>query len=135
MRRLGVDDVDVVLAAPHLFDAPPREDWTRAFLAREGHHLVWATVDDAAAGFISGIEVAHPDKGVEMLLYELGVEPPFRRRGIATALIGELAGIARERGCRGMWVPVDADDEVARLTYAAAGADQPEDVVTMWWAL
>jgi len=87
------------------------------------------------AGFISGIEITHPDKGTEMLLYELGVEPEFRRRGIATALVEELASVGRERGCHGMWVPVDADNEVAQKFYRATDSGPAERVVTMWWDL
>ena len=135
IRRLGLDDVDEVLRAAHLFDAPPRRTWAEAFFARDGHHLHVAYDDGAAAGFVSGVEVLHPDKGVEMLLYELGVDEPFRRRGIARALIAGLLEVAEVRGCTGMWVPVDHDNEVARATYVACGADEPEDVVIFSWEL
>lgn len=73
-RPLTIDDVDAVLAAGHLFDAPPTREWTRRFLERDGHHLVLAEEDGRALGFVSGMEITHPDKGTEMLLYELGVD-------------------------------------------------------------
>ena len=74
IRRLAPDDIDDVMTAGHLFDDPPRRDWTAAFLAHAGHHLLLALVDDEPAGFVTGIECLHPDKGAEMLLYELGVD-------------------------------------------------------------
>ena len=71
---------------------------------RHGHHLLIAYEDEQAVGFVSGVEVTHPDKGTEMFLYELAVDEPFRRRGIGRALVERLAALAREAGCYGMWV-------------------------------
>lgn len=68
------DDLDLVLGAGHLFDHEPTREATAAFLCREGHHLLLAFLDTSPVGFVSGIEVIHPDKGTEMLLYELGVD-------------------------------------------------------------
>src|SRR5437868_51249 len=102
--RLGPGDEDAVLGAEQLFDAPPTIAATRTFLASSGHHLLLAFDGAHAVGFVTGVETTHPDKGTEMFLYELGVAPSHRRRGVATALVSELAAIARERGCYGMWV-------------------------------
>ena len=78
------------------------------------------------AGFVTGIEIAHPDKGVEMMLYELGVDDAYRRRGIGRALVEELEALARETGCAGMWVPVEHGNDMAIALYRACGADEPE---------
>lgn len=56
-----------------------------------------ASVDGAAAGFVSGVETTHPDKGTEMFLYELSVHPDHRGRGVATALVAALEALARAR--------------------------------------
>lgn len=131
--RLTLDDVDRVVMADHLFDDPPRRVWAGDFLSRHGHHLLMATVEGVDAGFVTGIEIAHPDKGVEMLLYELGVDEAYRRQGIGRALTIALAELAEERGCRGMWVPTEADNEAAIATYLSAGATAPADGVTLDW--
>ena len=102
MCRPGDDHL--VAAASHLFDGPAEPAATARFLADEGHHLLLAYEDDRAVGFVSGVEVTHPDKGTEMFLYELAVDEPFRRRGIGRALVQRLADIARGAGCYGMWV-------------------------------
>jgi ribosomal protein S18 acetylase RimI-like enzyme len=52
-------------------------------LAREG--------DGTAVGFVSEVATRHPDKEPEMFNYELGVDEPYRRRGIAAALLCALA--------------------------------------------
>jgi len=137
IRRLGPGDEAAVHAAAALFDAPPREDATRRFLADPGHHLLLATAGDGRAlGFVSGVETIHPDKGAEMYLYELAVDEPARRRGIGRALVGALAHLARERGCHGMWVAVDHDNEPALATYRSAGGrEDAERPVTFGWDL
>lgn len=127
--------VDEILSAAHLFDRTPRADWTADFLTRDGHHLLVARLDRFPVGFVTGIELLHPDKGLEMMLYELGVQKEFRRRGIGTALVRRLLSVSRDVGCRGMWVPIAAGDEVAMATYRAAGAEEPEEAATLWWPL
>ena len=131
--RLGPDDVGRVLAAGALFDDAPRREWAEDFLARSGHHLLMARVEDVDVGFVSGIEITHPDKGVEMLLYELGVAEAYRRQGIGRALTLALADLARQLGCRGMWVPTEPDNEPAIATYRSAGAEGPDQAVILSW--
>jgi len=97
------------------------------------HHLLVALDDDARTlGFISGVEMTHPDKGTEMFLYELAVAEDARRQGIGLALTASLADLARSQGCYGMWVGVDTDNRAAHATYRAAGGNKPEpcDVIT-----
>jgi ribosomal protein S18 acetylase RimI-like enzyme len=134
IERLGPGDDAAVLAAGHLFDDPPRPDATATFLASPTHHLLIAYVADEPAGFVTGVETTHPDKGTEMFLYELGVGEEFRGRGIGTALTDALAELARERGCYGMWVSTEPDNAAARATYTAAGAAPDGDHVTFAWA-
>jgi ribosomal protein S18 acetylase RimI-like enzyme len=126
-------DDRLVAAASHLFDGPAEPAATARFLAEDGHHLLVAYEDEHAVGFVSGVEVTHPDKGTEMFLYELGVDEAFRRRGIGRALVERLASLARDAGCYGMWVVTDDDNDAARATYEGTGA-MPEagQVVEVW---
>lgn len=133
VMRLAPGDESMVLAGSDLFDAPPTEAWTATFLSAPGHHLFVAVEDGAPVGFVTGVETTHPDKGTEMFLYELSVDPAHRRRGIATALVTALADLARTRRCHGMWVGVDPDNGAALATYRAAGAEPPEPSVTLSW--
>ena len=134
ISRLGPGDEAVVLAGRELFDKPPTTEWAAGFLAREGHHLLFAlSDDDEPIGFVSGVETMHPDKGTEMFLYELAVDEPFRRRGIGKALVSALAEIAVDAGCYGMWVGTDHDNVAALATYRSTGAEPPEPSVTLTW--
>ncbi len=133
LRWLVAGDEGPLLAASHLFDEPVRDEWATRSLAQPGHHLCLASVDGAPAGFVSGIEMTHPDKGTEMFLYELGVDEAFRGRGIGRALVRALADRARTLGCTGMWVLTERDNLAAMATYRSAGADEESDHVMLGW--
>jgi ribosomal protein S18 acetylase RimI-like enzyme len=134
IERLGPDDVDRVAAAESLFDDTIDARTTRAFLADDGHHLLIAVDDGSPAGFVTGVELLHPDKpGPEMFLYELGVDEAIRGRGIGRALVEALTALAWERGCYAMWVLTDEDNVAATATYRAAGGRrEPESVMFVW---
>ncbi len=122
LRPLNLDDIEAILAADHLFVAKPTREWATLFLSRSGHHLILAEEDGEAVGFVSGMEICHPDKGAEMLLYELGVEDEARGRGVGTELCEALIEQAKAEGCFGMWAPMSVENEAASATYDAAGA-------------
>ena len=130
---LGPGDEDRVVAAEHLFDGPADREATRRFLAGEGNHLLVAYVDGLAAGFVSGVETTHPDKGTELLVYELAVDEQHRRRGFARALLEALKDIANRRGCYGMWVLTDASNHAALAAYASAGASREGSHEMLGW--
>jgi ribosomal protein S18 acetylase RimI-like enzyme len=70
-----------------------------------------------------------------LFLYELGVDEAFQRRGIGTALVQALADRGRERGCVGMWVLTDRENEAAVATYRRAGGGQEADQLLLDWDL
>jgi ribosomal protein S18 acetylase RimI-like enzyme len=131
IRRIA--NLDALHAAGHLFDAPPSPGAAERFLAGDGHHLLVAYEAGVPAGMVTGVELTHPDKGTEMFLYELGVDEPFRGRGIGRALVSALAELARERGCYGMWVLTDADNGAALAAYAGAGGVPEASQVLLAW--
>jgi ribosomal protein S18 acetylase RimI-like enzyme len=133
IRRVGQGDEDLVVAASHLFDAPVKEASTRRFLDDESHHLLVAYEGNHPVGFVSGVEMIHPDKGTEMFLYELAVEEPSRRRGFGRALVERLGSLAQDRGCYGMWVITDSKNPEALATYTSSGGKaETEQVVVVW---
>jgi len=131
--RLGPGDDAIVARAAHLFDDPPLPDATARFLSEDGHHMLVASVRDEPVGFVSGVEITHPDKGTELMLYELSVDQRFRRRGIGRALVTQLAALGRERGCRNMFVLADGDNEAALATYSFGEVQRQSDVVMFTW--
>lgn len=135
IRRLWPTDADLVLSAEGIFDAPAKRDATARFLAEPGHHLVAALDAGRVLGFVTGVEMTHPDKGTEIFLYELSVAEDARRQGIGSALVAALRDLARERGCYGMWVLTEDDNDAALATYRGAGATDVGQPVMLEWEL
>ena len=108
----GGDDSEVVRFEEAFDDAVfPKE--TSRFLADDRHVLLLGYLDDRPAGFVSAVEVFHPDKQAELFLNEIGVIERHRRHGVAHALIEELRRLGRERGCAAIWVLTDEENGAA----------------------
>ena len=133
IERIGPGDEERVLEAAHLFDHPPLPDAVTRFLADPIHHLFIAYSSGSPVGFVSGVEVTHPDKGTEMFLYELAVDTGHRHRGIGTALVRALEHLARSQGCYGMWVLLDDENAAAAATYRKAGGDVESQPLMFSW--
>jgi len=63
----------------------------------------------------------------ELYIYDLAVDAPYRRMGIATAMIEQLKRLAVSRRIYVIFVQADHDDEAAINLYAKLG--QREDVI------
>ena len=132
VMRSGAEDR--VLEAAYLFDHQVHESVVRAFLADDRHHLLIAYVEGRPAGFVSAVELLHPDKPKpETFVYELGVDPEFRRLGVATELLRELIRLCRDRGSGEMFVLTDEANEAALATYRKAGGRREPDQVMFYW--
>ena len=132
IERLGPGDAEKMASIEDMLDGLIKPDAVERFLNDPHHHLLIAYTDGEPAGFVSGVEMIHPDKGTEMFLYELGVGEPYRRQGIATALVEALKALARERGCYGMWVLCDEDNEAAVKTYGKVGGNPSKPILFDW---
>jgi ribosomal protein S18 acetylase RimI-like enzyme len=114
------------------FDYEVLADETRRFLKDERHVLLLAYVHGRPAGFVSAVEVFHPDKRSELFLNEIAVMDDLRRRGVARELIDELKRVGRERGCVSMWVLTDDDNAAAMSLYRSTGGRPQGDHQVMF---
>ncbi len=98
------------------------DDGFLALAAHDGYRVV---------GYTTGTVVLKPDcrKGT-LYIDELWVAPPFHRRGIMRALLGEVEILARDRGLSRVRLGVDGDDAVARRSYTEAGF---VEMTEMFW--
>jgi aminoglycoside 3-N-acetyltransferase I len=83
-------------------------------------------------GFVLAHELArrHGDRS-KLFVYEVDVAETHRRRGIAAALFGLLAELARERGIRTGFVLTEPDNGPANALYRSVGG--ATDSVTVEW--
>ncbi len=128
--------VDVMLAAEldAMFDEGVFWDAEQGqrFLAHPDALLLVARWDGAACGFLSAYRLQRFDRRrAEVLLYEIGVDEPFQRRGVGRALVEEATRWAADVGSDELWVLTEDDNASARALYAATGGRE-ETGLTMF---
>jgi ribosomal protein S18 acetylase RimI-like enzyme len=102
------------------------------FLGHPDTLLLVARWDGKACGFLSAYRLQRFDhRRAEVLLYEIGVEEPFRRRGVGRALVEEAKRWAAGVGADELWVLTEDDNAPARALYAATGGRE-ENGLTMF---
>lgn len=132
-HRFGPDDLDRLLAVQDgLFDNPIKRDQARDFLANPLHELILAYEGDLAVGMVSGTILLHPDKFPAMFINELGTRESHRRRGIASKLMEAMIGLAREKGCTGIWLGTEADNSPALALYRKTSEDEVKGSFFGW---
>lgn len=95
------------------------DDRIVALVARDG---------DAVVGGLVAYELRKLEQArSELYIYDLAVLESHRRRGVATALIGEVRGIARACNAWMVFVQADRGDEPAVALYSSLG--DREDVL------
>ena len=133
IRRLSAQDIGVMRAMLSMmgraFDevdtytrAQPDDDYLRRLLSGP-HFIALAAADEGEiVGGLAAYELQKFEQArSELYIYDLAVDAAHRRRGIATALIGELRTIARERGAWVIYVQADPPDAPAMALYSALG--------------
>jgi ribosomal protein S18 acetylase RimI-like enzyme len=127
IRRLRKGDEDVVAM---LATSKPET----ALLGDERTiFLVSFDEEGAPMGFVFGYELPrrHGDPSI-LFVYELEVDAAWRRRGIASRLLRELAQIARARGIETGFVLTSASNAAAMRLYESIGGTRPNDDDVMW---
>jgi ribosomal protein S18 acetylase RimI-like enzyme len=125
LREIGPDDIDLLLAVPPgLFDADVRPDLSRDFLANPDKILLLAFDGDLAVGMLTATRLLHPDKAPALFVNEVGTRDSHLRQGIATALMQRVIDLARVRGCQGIWLGTEPDNEPALGLYRKLGGDE-----------
>ncbi len=104
-----------------LAERPPQT----ALLAEDSTIFLAAFEEAEPIGFVLAYELSrrHGDASM-VLVYEVDVEAAHRRRGVATALLDELARIARRRGIAEGFVLTDLDNDAANALYGSQGGER-----------
>lgn len=118
VRRARPEDLDAMAAieAAH----PSSAGWSKtqfaAELARENALLLVCELGGRPVGHLAAWFV-----GAEAQLFTVTVDPGQARRGVGSALLGELAARARARGCAKITLELSERNTTAMVLYARAG--------------
>jgi aminoglycoside 3-N-acetyltransferase I len=139
IRRLGIDDIDLMLSMLDCFgeafddrdtycSAQPDSRYLRDLLGGECFVAVAAIAGGRVIGGLAGYELRKFEQArSEFYIYDLAVRREHRRKGAATALIAEFARIAKSRGAWVVFVQADLQDAPAISLYTKLGS--PENVI------
>jgi ribosomal protein S18 acetylase RimI-like enzyme len=109
------------------------EEQARLFLSNPDNVLLVAFVDGKEVGFVTAYRLQRFDNlKAEVLIYEIGVDEAFRRRGIASALIAEIKKWAAYVGANEAWVLTEEDNEIAHSLYQKTGGVKDTPNSTMF---
>lgn len=100
----------------------PGGDYRQRLLGNDTFVALVATMDDRVIGALAAYELPKfEQERSEFYIYDLAVAESHRRRGVATALIGETRRIARARGGWIVMVQGDQADAPAIALYDKLG--------------
>lgn len=106
----------------------PDDAYLRSLLARDTFIAIAALSGGAVVGALAAYVLPKFEQArSECYIYDLAVAADRRREGVATALIGELQRLARERGIYVIFVQADHGDDPAIALYTQLGVR--EDVL------
>lgn len=131
IRNLEKDDLPAIVAMEERGTGVVRpEFWEKRIELSEAIRPHWASlvaeVDSRVAGFILGrageLEFGLP--GTVAWIEIIGVDPPYRGRGIARALVERFAASAEDHGIKTIFTLVDNGDPQMKQFFAHIGFAQ-----------
>jgi ribosomal protein S18 acetylase RimI-like enzyme len=112
----------------HYESAQPDAAYLSGLLASPTFIAVAALHDGRVVGGLAAYVLPKFEQArSEVYIYDLAVDEPFRRRGVATGLIDTLRGVAADRGAWVICVQADPEDAPAVALYTKLGVR--EDVL------
>jgi aminoglycoside 3-N-acetyltransferase I len=139
IRLLQSTDVDLMYGMLDLFgevfadrqnycERQPSAAYLAELLASRAFIAIAAVEENSVVGGLAAYELRKfEQERSEIYIYDLAVAEPFRRRGVATALIERLRQVAAERRAWVIYVQADYGDDPAIALYEKLGAR--EDVM------
>ena len=133
IRRLGPGDVALTESWRAMFGKafgdestyggkPPSDAYMKGLLAEPTFIAIAALIGDRLIGGAAAYELRKfEQERSEIYIYDLAVDEPHRRCGVARAMIARLQDIANECGAWVMFVQADYDDEPAITLYESYG--------------
>ncbi len=126
VTRVGSGDVAELLRFKVLSDERVSAGALRSYLRDTRNIFFLAMEDGAGLGYLPGTALRQiRSNRLQMLLYEIGVTAPYRRRGVGRALITALLDYCRSRQFDEIFDLTDPGNLAAVRLYRSTGA-KPE---------
>jgi aminoglycoside 3-N-acetyltransferase I len=108
----------------------PSDIYINTLLLRDDFHVIVALQNGGLIGGVTAFELPmYKEEIKEMFLYEIAVEPGYRKMGVAKTLIGFLKTIGVTKGMKEMYVGTTNDNEAAMKLYKSSGGEEEANVV------
>lgn len=133
IRQIAPGDIGLCRALNALFvrafeeeepigGAPPSAAYLAGLIAGRGLVALVAMRGEAVLGGLVAYELPKfEQERSEIFVYDLAVDAPYRRQGIATALLEALKPIAAARGADVIFIQAAAEDAAAIAVYSRLG--------------
>ncbi len=147
IRELGVPDQILVEELLDTFEP----DWNDALAPTASGAIAFLTDSNAfmfgayegstetgrdPVGWLWGMHARRPDGRVMTYVHQLEVHEDHRRRGIASLLMEQAIGAARQRKAHKLWLVTRQGNEASNPLYQSLGADfEPDGSQLYTWNL
>lgn len=133
IKRLLTEDAIIACEISALFKSRHAgQEYMQKFLSHESNYFIAAFEKEKPVGFILGYRLERVDTLRPMMfLYEIEVIEPYRKKGIAKALVNELHKICKEHHYLKMFVVTNESNLPAMALYQSTGGKRKykDDVV------
>ncbi|SFK15976.1 N-acetyltransferase [Caulobacter sp. UNC279MFTsu5.1] len=108
--------------AEEVFDEEINAQRLATYLESPGHLMIIAVCGKQVIGQVAAYVHRHPDQASDVYIDNLGVAPPFQRRGVARRLVDEVLAWGKTLECRQAWIVTDTENNAALALYESRGA-------------
>lgn len=108
--------------AEEVFDGEIDAQRLASYLESPGHLMIIAVCGKQIIGQVAAYVHRRPDQASDLYIDNLGVAPPFQRRGVARRLVDEVLAWGKALDCHQAWIVTDAENKAARALYEGWGA-------------
>ena len=118
-----------------VFDYPIKTEYLAPFLASSTHHLVVAINESQViVGFVTFVDLFHPDKATQVFVNELNVHEDYHRQGIGSALMNHVFDYAKDHAYY-VWVATEMENEAADKFYQQLKPHSRQDSYFYDWKI
>ena len=118
-----------------VFDYPIKSNSLKSFLNQKNHHLLCAFNDkNQLIGFVSFVELYHPDKDTQIFVNELSVHESYQRMKIGTYLMNQVFTYAKDQAYY-VWVATEMDNVEAIDFYLSLEPKTSQKSVFFDWEI